>query len=264
MLTPEELMRCVATAGLDYFSVTDHDTIAAYQRHSDVFAPHRTRLINGIEVSTVSGEREVHILAYRCAGDGELTTLMGDRPALRRARVEHIVGKLSGCGVAITMEAVQRHARGDVLGRPHVARALVQNGYATDVSDAFARYLGAGAPAYVASTTVKAQDVIAAIRHDGGVAVLAHPLRNDAEAEVERLARCGLQGIEAFSPSHQEHDVDRLRSLAAKLGLVKTAGSDFHGPTETRPRPGVTVERAEIDSFLELCGRSSGGRGHAS
>jgi 3',5'-nucleoside bisphosphate phosphatase len=253
VLTPEALMQAVASSGLDYFSVTDHDTVAMYERHGSLLEKFGKRVIAGVEVSTNTGEREVHILAYGMPVDARaLREILLDRTQIRRMRAERIVDKLAEQGVPISMDDVDRQAQGKMVGRPHIARALIALGVVPDISQAFERYLGTGCSAFEPSTLLKPADAIRAINESGGVPVLAHPTRNAAEELLDDLLKAGLRGIEAYSTSHTAHDVERFRALARKHDLVMTAGTDFHGPTEANPSPGVEVERADLEGFLAL------------
>lgn len=253
MLTPPKLVRSVALAGLDYFAVTDHDTMTAYSRAPEAFEPHATRLIRGIELSTSAGGKEVHILGYRVRPEcAALARLLADRAEVRSRRAEQIVDKLAGAGIALRMADVQRQCQGSIIGRPHIARALIERGFVRNNEEAFARYLGAGCIAYVPSSEVTPAQAIQAIRECGGIAVLAHPARSGVDHLLSQLIASGLQGIEAFSPSHTPHDVERYRALAKALGLVTTGGTDFHQPTESYPRPGVEIEASDLAPFLSL------------
>jgi predicted metal-dependent phosphoesterase TrpH len=154
--------------------------------------------------------------------------------------------------VPIIMPEVERHAGTSMVGRPHIARALVDNGAARDVSDAFERFIGSQCPAFVPSSTLSTAQAIAAINQSGGVSVLAHPTRNAAEELLDGLIAEGLRGIEIYSTSHTMHDAQRLRDKARRHKLAMTAGTDFHGPSEGNPAPGVEVDAADLRAFLSL------------
>lgn len=253
LLDPPALLQAVARAGLDYFAITDHDTMAAYAAHAPALAAHALRLIRGVELSTSADGKEIHILGYgvapECAG---LADIFAQRSGLRMRRAERIVQALNAAGVALHLDDVLARATGASVGRAHIARALVASGAARDVDDAFARYLGTGGIAYVPLPGITPQQAIAALRGCGGVAVLAHPGRSQADALIPELRRVGLQGIEAYSPSHDMHEVAHYRSLADSLGLAITAGTDFHQPTPLHPQPGVEVDAEELAPFLAL------------
>jgi predicted metal-dependent phosphoesterase TrpH len=252
-LSPEELMRAIAESGLDYFSITDHDTLGMYLRHSPLLTSFGRKVISGVEVSTFADGREVHILGYGFPVRSDtLSGVLTDRRQTRRERAVKIVEKLREQGVQIQMSDVERHAGSGMIGRPHIARALVEQGAARDISEAFERYIGSHCEAFEPSSRLSPAQAIAAITQSGGVPVLAHPTRNAAEELLDQLVSDGLQGVEVYSTSHTAHDAERLRAKARERGLVMTAGTDFHGPTEANALPGCEVEEADLGAFLDL------------
>lgn len=253
VLSPEALVESARRAGIDYLSVTDHDTTAAFERDPSPFAPIAGRVIVGMEVSTHSAGRDIHVLAYRVPlGGCPLREAIGDREASRWRRIRQITEALGRCGIQISDDDVRRQARGRIANRAHVARALVERSAARDVPDAFARYLGVGAPAYVPSTSLTPSAAIRAIRESGAIPVLAHPSRADAAREIPALAAAGLAGLEVYYAGHDPNETEHYRKLAREFGLVMSAGSDFHEPTQDRLAPGCDVDRSEIAPFLEL------------
>jgi 3',5'-nucleoside bisphosphate phosphatase len=251
-LTPDDLVRAIASSGLDYFSITDHDTLGMYVHHDALLAKLRPKLITGVEVSTFEAGREVHILGYGLPiSPATLSGVLTDRREMRRARAVKILDKLREMGVNIALADVERQTKGGMIGRPHIARALVESGAAHDISDAFDRYIGSNCPAFFPSSTLTTRKAIRAINEGGGVSVLAHPTRNAAEELLESLLAQGLQGIEVYSTSHTPHDAERLREKALRYNLVMTAGTDFHGPTEANPQPGCEVEASDLRGFLD-------------
>ncbi len=252
-LAPEALALMLRHTGLDRVSITDHDTLAAYERHAAAFVPLAARLLRGVEVSTRAGERDVHLLAYGVArGPSPLTELLRDRGRLRRERVERIVEGLRSAGVTLTADEIRGQTAGSIVGRRHIARAMVARGDARDINDAFDRYLAPGACAFVPPVSPSPAQAIQAIRDSGAIAVLAHPSRNNAFELLPELVRSGLQGLEVFYGAHDPHETAHYKDVARRLRLVMTAGSDFHGPTAARPRPGMDVAPADIDGFLRL------------
>ena len=137
--------------------------------------------------------------------------------------------------MAITLEEAQGHAGGGVLGRPHIALALVAHGYAHDIQNAFDRYLATGKPGYVRRQVPTPAEAIAAIHADGGVAIWAHPFTrgNYTVAQTRRVAvelkDLGLDGIEAYYPLHTPTQTRNVLKIAAEIGLLVSGGSDFHG-----------------------------------
>lgn len=256
VLDPPALLAAVASAGLDYFSITDHDTMGVYEHHSALLEKFGKRVIPGVEVSTNTGEREVHILSYGARADASaMQGILLDRTQTRRQRAGKIVDKLAAQGVPISMADVERQAKGKMIGRPHIARALIELGVVRDISEAFDRFIGSGCSAFLPSTMLAPADAIRAINDSDGVSVMAHPTRNAAEELLDELVKAGLRGIEAYSTSHTAHDAERFRTLARKHNLVMTAGTDFHAPTEANPLPGVEIDAEDLSGFLELVAR---------
>jgi len=134
--------------------------------------------------------------------------------------------------VQVTLDDVLMQAGTGAIGRPHVARALVADGWAVDVRDAFDRYLAAGRPAYVAKDQLGMRDAIAMVHAAGGLAVLAHPGATATRERLEALVALGLDGVEIKHPSHSPQDTARIKTLAEQLGLLPSGGSDWHGAAD--------------------------------
>jgi predicted metal-dependent phosphoesterase TrpH len=182
----------------------------------------------------------------------------------RRARAEDMVRRLNDLGVRITLEDVLEEAGDAAIGRPHVARAMVQNGWAMDLRDAFDRYLGAGRPACIEKRRLGIAEAIELVHACGGIAVLAHPGGFATHAYLVALAARGLDGVEVLHPSHSADDRTRLLALATHLGLAASGGSDSHGgPDRGRVVGAMQVPRAWLDGQRERVGivrRGSRGR----
>ena len=140
--------------------------------------------------------------------------------------------KLNDLGVRITFEDVIAVAGDAAIGRPHVARAMVENGWAMDLRDAFDRYLGAGRPAYLDKRRVGIGESIDLVHRCGGIAVLAHPGQEGSLARIAALAALGIDGVEVIHPSHSVEDRARLLALTSHIGLVPSGGSDSHGSAD--------------------------------
>ncbi|TDQ54740.1 PHP domain-containing protein [Actinorugispora endophytica] len=237
---PAAVIEHAVAAGLDVLALTDHDTVAG---HAEAAAslPRGFTLVPGMELSCAHEGASVHLLAYLF--DPAHPELAAELERVRRDRVvraEGMVGRLRAEGVAVTWERVRAIAGdvdgGDVVGRPHIARAIVEAGAAEDVPDAFDRWIGSGGPAYVARYALDPVRAVRLVRTAGGVCVLAHPARGEGaltgavpDELVERMAAAGLGGIEADHPAHDEAERGRWRGRAADLGLVVTGSSDDHG-----------------------------------
>lgn len=235
-LSPAEVVRAAALAGLDGLALTDHDGTAGLAEARVAGEQLGIEVLPGCEVSTVWNDSSVHVLAYFMDAEDprfveEMRWIRDDRVV----RAEKMVEKLAELGYPVTMEQVRRIAGGAAIGRPHVAAALVESGVVRTTPEAFTPELIAdGGAAYVQKRVMTPHDTVSLILSAGGVAVLAHPIwvenvGHSSEMLVEELAALGMQGIEIDHPEHDEPVRARFRRYAERLGLVVTASSDFHG-----------------------------------
>lgn len=229
---PAAVVEAARAAGLSALALTDHDTVAGVSEAREAARERGLRLVPGVELSAVEGEVETHVLGLHLSRPSEIEHGLAALRDMRRVRAERMVARLNELGVRITFAAVLDQAAGAAIGRPHVARALVQEGWASDIRDAFDRYLGNGRPAFIQKERLTMVDAIAMIHRAGGVAVVAHPGRGGTRERLEALAAVGLDGVEVLHPSHSAEDVARLRALADHLDLVPSGGSDWHGARE--------------------------------
>ncbi|MEV7414166.1 PHP domain-containing protein [Streptomyces sp. NPDC089919] len=237
--TPAELVRAAAAAGLDVVALTDHDTVAGYAE-AIAATPAGLTLVTGAELSCRVGGVPMHLLAYLF--DPQEPELSRERELVRDDRVPRartMVAKLQALGVPVTWEQVARIAGDGSVGRPHVASALVELGVVATVSDAFTpEWLADGGRAYAPKHELDPFEAVRLVKAAGGVTVFAHPLavKRGAvvpERVIAELAAAGLDGIEV---DHMDHDAptrDRLRGIAADLGLLATGSSDYHGSRKT-------------------------------
>ena len=236
-------------------SVTDHDTTAAVTEVRAAAREHDVRTVNGIEITAVDDERDIHVLGYFLDPDDEaLGSFLLAQRAARIARVKAIGAQLAALGVPIAVDALvgQTSAEsGRSIGRPQVARAMVAAGHVTNVQEAFDRWLARGRPGFVPREGASSEMVIRVIHGAGGIASLAHPGKLGLEPRLKALAHAGLDAVEVFHPDHDASLVQRYRVLARELDLLMTGGSDFHGdPAHGREPGGVRLPRAE---FERLC-----------
>ena len=226
-----EVARRMAEAGVSVWALTDHDAVTALAAGAHAAAAHGLRFVPGIELSVQHGRREIHLLGHfvdpQSAALRAFEDLLAEK---RRLRMGEIVQKLAALGVALTPDEIERFSGGKMLGRPHVARAMVERGVVSTVREAFDRYLADGQPAYVGRYRLSAREAIDLVRRAGGAATLAHPGVNRIErGEVEQLAGWGLAGVEVDHPDHNPSVREKYARVARELELVATAGSDFHG-----------------------------------
>lgn len=254
-------MRQAAEANLDVIALTDHDTVAGHWEASGAL-PAGLTLLPGMELSCRLEGHSVHLLAYLFDPANE--RLGGEMAEIRESRLHRaraMVSKLSALGAPVTWDQVSEIAAGGVVGRPHIARALVEAGVVPTVADAFTpEWIGPGGRAHVARYALDPARAVRLVRAAGGVTVLAHP-RGAArgwrtpDEVIEELAAAGLTGIEVAHPQHDEQERKVLTALADRLGLVVSGGSDDHGEL-TGHRLGTEV--APDGAYERLVERATG------
>jgi predicted metal-dependent phosphoesterase TrpH len=218
-------------AGIGVWALTDHDSLASLEEGAAAARRHAIRFVPGIELSVQLDRREIHVLGHFVdPGSGTLRRFEDLLAEKRRIRMGEIVQKLAGLGIALLPEEIEKFSGGKTLGRPHVARAMVEKGIVADVKEAFDRFLGEGRPAYVGRYRLTPQEAIDLIATAGGTATLAHPGVNRIErGDLVRLKAWGLAGVEIHHPDHNPSVQDKYLRIARELDLVPTAGSDYHG-----------------------------------
>jgi predicted metal-dependent phosphoesterase TrpH len=258
--SPAELLATARAAGLDVVALTDHDTTAGWAAAADA-RPAGLTVVPGMELSCrwFPGDQKpisVHLLAYLF--DPDHPGLAAERTRLRAERLgraERIVAALAADGHAVVWEEIVAACDGGVVGRPHVARALVQAGSAASVDDAFATLLHHGSPYYVAKADTDVLSGITLVRAAGGVPVFAHGLATKRGRVVEddaiaAMAEAGLLGLEVDHPDHAPAERAHLRGLAADLGLLVTGSSDYHGANKTTPIAACTTEPDQFEALV--------------
>jgi predicted metal-dependent phosphoesterase TrpH len=230
---PAEVMRRARANGADVVALTDHDTVTAHDEARRSLPPGLT-FVPGMELSCHAGGRSLHLLAYMFdpAHPGlaaECGNIRGDR--VRRARA--MVRRLAELGTGVTWRQVAAIAGAGVVGRPHIARAMVEAGVISEPSQAFtAEWIGEGGRAYEDKYALDPVVAIGLVRAAGGVSVLAHPRTAGYEVSDEvigQLAAAGLAGVEVWHPEQEIAERERVLALATELGLAATGGSDDHG-----------------------------------
>ncbi|HYG69621.1 MAG TPA: PHP domain-containing protein [Anaeromyxobacteraceae bacterium] len=226
-----EVARRAAAAGVGTWALSDHDTVAALHDAADEARSLGMRFVPGIELSAFLARREIHLLGHFV--DPESPSLKRFEDLLaeeRRKRMRLIVERLAVLGVRVREADIEKFSGGKTIGRPHVARAVVEAGAASSVKEAFDRFLGEGKPAYVARYRLEAADAVALVRGAGGTTTIAHPGSSKLEkSELARLREAGVEGIEVEHADHPPSQREMFHRVANELGLVPTAGSDFHG-----------------------------------
>jgi 3',5'-nucleoside bisphosphate phosphatase len=245
---PSAVVRAGAAAGLVALALTDHDTCAGVPDALREGQSLGIEVIAGVELSVYQEGREAHLLGLHLEHVEELERRLEVFRNARRARAEEMVARLNAIGVRISFADVLAASAGAAIGRPHVAKALVDNGWARDFRDAFDRYLGNGRPAYLDKRLLSPAEAIAMVHACGGITVLAHPGPDGTRERLAPLVTAGLDGLEVLHPSHNGEDRARLLALATHFELVPSGGSDSHGaPDGTRQIGAVHVPAAWVE-----------------
>jgi 3',5'-nucleoside bisphosphate phosphatase len=251
--SPTELVNIARQHRLDIIAITDHDTtdgIAEAQTASNG-SPF---VIPGIEMSAEDEHGDVHMLGYFVdRAVASFQAVLADFREQREGRARKIVEKLAALNMPIEWERVQATAGDAGIGRPHIARAMMERGYVESVRDAFERYLYDHGPAFVSRYKLSPEEAIRLIHSAHGVAVLAHPgLLPDPVSMVRRLVPAGLDGVEINHPDNPEQVRLNMRGLAREHDLVMTGGSDFHGAIVSETRvPGCENPPADAVQRLQ-------------
>lgn len=279
LCSPVEVVRLAHRCGVELLAITDHDTLAANGAAIAAGTSLGISVIPGIEISAWSNHGEVHVLGYgvRPSDPATQATLDALRN-VREDRARRILHKLAQMGIRIPFEQVKRLAGDGIIGRPHIARALVRVGAVQSEQEAFERYLAAGKPAFVPHEGLTPVEAVQLIHAAHGVAVLAHPglYRGDLNALLAEMMAAGLDGLEVFYPLHTAEHTRLYADIARRNDLLMTGGSDFHGspPPSARddgaddgtPSPGTTwpgsvqvpdAALAALQARLRMRGKSS-------
>lgn len=243
--TPAELVNFAIQQGVSVLGVTDHDTVDALpevQRHAKNAG---ITLVPGVELSTTVDRAEVHVLGYFVdTNDQGLVDALAEQATKRFNRIQRIIERVRSLGYDIDGDAILAQAAFGTIGRPHVARALIAIGAATDVSDAFERFLKAGRPGYVPRDPFSPEDAVRLLVEHNAIPVLAHPYSTkDIEGTLKRLVPVGLRGFETYYAEYTPEQHAELRSIADAWELIPTGGSDYHG---VHFREGSQIGRAHV------------------
>lgn len=258
---PADVVRRAAAAGLDAIALTDHDTVGGIAAAASAL-PSGLILVPGMELSCRRDGHSVHLLAYLF--DPDHPQLAAQTQAIRESRIDRareMVAKLAELGTGVTWEQVAAIAGDSVIGRPHIARAMIAAGVVDSFDDAFTpEWLGPGGRAHVRRYALDPAEAVRLVSAAGGVCALAHPFAQTRgwlvpEDLITELATVGLAGVEVAHPDHSQAERKQLAGVVAKLGLVATGGSDDHGEL-TGDRIGA--ESTGADAFERLLAGANG------
>jgi predicted metal-dependent phosphoesterase TrpH len=250
-LSPSEILTLAQDLNIAAISITDHDTLDGSKDALSFGIPPSVKFLTGVEISSepppsFSCAGSFHILGYAVDVDHpDLNHTLSMLRDSRKRRNPQILELLSRLGIEISLEEVRNLAGDSQLGRPHIARFMVEKGYVPSIDAAFDEYLGNGKPAYVDRFRFECEKTIKAILNAGGIPVLAHPLllgirENDIlEDLIAVLTEMGLRGIEVYYPEHTKNLIAYYSRLASHFNLLITGGTDFHGDIKPEIKMGV-------------------------
>jgi len=254
--TPTEVITRAHQAGVTALAITDHDIMTGVPEAIAAGQYHEIEVIPGLEISSRFGESELHILGYFLDWqDEELNRRLMTLRESRHRRNPQIVERLQNLGIEITYDEVRLLAGTDAVGRPHIARALMNKGVVSSAKDAFDRFLADGKPAHVPRELPTPGEAIQWIKAGHGLAVLAHPnwvrvVDRPLSDLVRSLKDQGLDGVEVYYSTHNPRQTREYISLAQQLGLLATGGSDFHGLTKPDIEVGIGKGTLHVASSL--------------
>jgi len=256
LLSPTELVRQARAAGLECLALTDHDSLAGIAEAAEAADHEGLQLIPGVELSVRDADGiEDHLLGFFVNPDAPaLQAFLNKLQREREEMAERTMQALDALNMKLSRERIAELARGAVVTRPHIARAMVEAGYVASEQEAFDRFLGSGKPAAQARPSPDAATAIRMVREAGGAAGLAHPIfTQDADAAMRReqlprrldaMVEAGLTAIECDYPDSNPELTEHLRALAQQRSLIVTGGSDYHGPGKA---PGAPLGQPSVD-----------------
>jgi hypothetical protein len=252
--TPAELVKKASALKIEHLAITDHDNVNGVQEALQAGQKDGVNVIPGVEISVEFQPGTMHVCGYFVDINNDiLNEKLAFVQQARRDRNPKIIEKLNEQGVEITLQEVQEVAGSDQVGRPNIAKVLIQKGYVNGIKEAFNKYLAKGASCYVNKKRLDLTTAIKTIKAAGGIPVLAHPVQLGLNSEAEyydlfvRLKKAGIAGIEAFSSHHNEKDNQTYYKLAKKLNMLITGGSDFHGKNKPKVKLGQFGEKPQVD-----------------
>ncbi|MBT2686901.1 PHP domain-containing protein [Bacillus sp. ISL-47] len=228
VLSPSEIVEMAASKGITTIAITDHDTMHGIKEASEAGKRFGVKVIPGIELSTKYKGISIDILGHGIHESKPLLDTLQKIRDHRENRAQIIVKKFCELGMPITEEDVKKHSKGDVIARPHIAKAVVEKGYAENVQEVFDQYLADGKPCAVDKMVLSPEDGIRLIHQAGGLAVLAHPVLVRDDTIIEELLKLPVDGIEVWHRKQTFKDSARYKALADKYNKKITGGSDYH------------------------------------
>ena len=264
--SPTELVEWAHQHAIQTLAITDHDTTEGLDEALAIGRPLHMDLIPGIEISTRFQDREIHVLGYFI--DYHNPTFQARIRGLqstRLQRIQDILHQLEHHGIPLSLGEVQQLAGSGSIGRPHIAKMLIQGGHVASFREAFEKYLGVRGKAYVPREVPEASEIMKWIREAGGLALLAHPFwegyrQEDIDPACQRLVEQGLQGLEVFYGTFSAKQISFNLHLAKRFDLLVSGGSDFHGTYKPeiaigKGKGSLKVPQSALDKLRKAAGQ---------
>ena len=249
--TVQELFQLAKETGLSGLSITDHDTMDAYKEAVPISKNTGIKLIPGIEFSTMMGDESIHILCYSFPiGHPALTALCERHKSRREERNLAILNKLKARGMPLSEDCLISTGS---TGRPHIAQAMVEKGYANSIQDAFNRFIGQEKSCFVPGETISTADTVDIIHEANGLAVIAHPHLIKSNKTINELLKLPFDGIEVFYGNFNRQRIQRYYDIAKEKNLLMTGGSDYHGTIKKQP---LGISWIDEETFTPLYNHS--------
>ena len=239
---PAEIVEMAYSIGLEVIAITDHDTVGGIDEAMEAAQRSGLEVIPGVEINAESKDQSIHILGYFINHRNE--SLLAELTKLchsREWRARRVLEELAALGMDLKWDRLLEIAGNSLIGRPHIAEAMVEQGYVSTIKEAFDDHLGRGRPGYVQRPRLAPEEAIELILSAGGVPVLAHPL--GVLHLLSGLLSAGLAGLETYYSGYSVEDSRAIASVARRHGLITTGGSDYHGPSVT---PGIELGQVSI------------------
>ena len=254
-LTPVELVQLAKKLSLQGLAITDHDNVSSYLMAQAEALKLGIALIPGVEFSSRHNNQNVHILGYSFKPNHpQIQSLCNWHKKRRIGRCKAILERLNELGQTLTFDEVKAQAQSELIGRPHIAAALVKKGLSGSIKEAFQLYLGDGKPAYVSGESVSIEETIKTIQLAGGAAIIAHPHLIQSPNLLDELLTFPFDGIEVFYGRFQRDQIKRWEELAKNRSWIITGGSDFHGAAKPNlPLGSSWIGEELFHKLAQLC-----------
>lgn len=237
--SPTEIVEKAYNCGLDTIAITDHDTIDGIEEAIAASKKYNIEVISGIELNAHVDHGKMHILGYfKNYQNSDFLHKMNDLKQDRQNRNLKFIKEFNNQGIDITIDDIKKYSFGEILAKPHFARALYEKKYINDIEEAYKNFFNVEPMKSIKRETISPREAIELIKKVNGIVILAHPITlklnyEDLNTKIQELMSYGLDGIECYNSIHTQEDITALLNIAKQNNLLVTAGSDYHGPIST-------------------------------